>query len=189
MDAIDAVKRQTPKDVKTEENGDDSEDEVAKSTLLVVADENSRAYIDQYDESIGGVDEDSRRLRLEQARSTLETVVIDLTHPSVVQPKDELSGLDRDGDVDMANGVDANGETILTIPISADDELSDIPAEMRETVAKEIAAFRDRSNRRDLERMKREEEVEQQERTRTTNGRGSRLASPPPSAPSGPSRR
>lgn len=88
----------------------------------------------------------------------------------------------------MADGtnVDANGE-VVTIPISIDDELSDIPAEMRETVAKEIAAFRDRSNRRDLERLKREEEIEQQERNRMTNGeRLNRLASPPPSAPAGP---
>src|SRR5262249_38599541 len=72
---------------------------------------------------------------------------------------------------------------IITIPLSAEDELSDIPAEMRETVAAEIAAFRDRSNRRDLERLKREEEMEARERA---GPRINRLASPPPSAPSGP---
>jgi hypothetical protein len=75
---------------------------------------------------------------------------------------------------------------IVTIPLSADDELSDIPADQRESVAKEIAAFRERSNKRDLERLKREEEVERLERER--NGpRVNRLASPPLSAPTGPS--
>ena len=127
-------------------------------------------------------------MRLDHAREALEAVLRDLTHPTVPTRRDELSNLDRDGDVSMMNGSTAglNGD-VVTIPISADDELSDIPAEMRETVAREITAFRDRSNRRDLERLKREEEIEQQERQRMMNGsRPSRLASPPPSAPSGP---
>ena len=72
---------------------------------------------------------------------------------------------------------------IITIPLTADDELSDIPAEMRETVAAEISAFRERSIRRDMERLKREEEMEAAERR---NGRINRLASPPVSAPTGP---
>ncbi|KAG9578664.1 hypothetical protein KCU97_g12790, partial [Aureobasidium melanogenum] len=56
---------------------------------------------------------------------------------------------------------------------------------MRETVAAEIAAFRDRSIQRDLERLRKEEELEAAERNRSAP-RPSRLASPPPSAPSGP---
>ena len=101
--------------------------------------------------------------------------------------KDELSNIDIDGDTAMANGGDGTNGDVVTISISAEDELSDIPAEMRETVAKEISSFRDRSNRRDLERLRREEEIEQQERSRMLNGnRPSRLASPPLSAPSGP---
>ena len=89
----------------------------------------------------------------------------------------------------MVDGVPVDGSSaeVVTIPITVDDELSDIPAEMRETVAKEIAAFRDRSNRRDIERLKREEEIESLERARNANGaRHSRLNSPPLSAPSGP---
>lgn len=56
-------------------------------------------------------------------------------------------------------------------------------------VAKEIAAFRERSNRRDLERLKREEEIEKMERERNAGPRINRLASSPPpsSAPTGPS--
>ena len=85
----------------------------------------------------------------------------------------------------MRNG-ETNGDAeVVTIPLTIDDELSDIPAEMRETVAKEIAAFRERSNRRDMERLKREEEIEAMERQR--NGtRPSRLASPSPAAPNAP---
>ena len=126
-------------------------------------------------------------MRIDHAREALEAVLKDLTYPTAPTQKDELSSIDRDGDVSMTNGADGLNGEVITIPISADDELSDIPAEMRETVAKEIASFRDRSNRRDLERLRREEEVEQQERQRMMNGnRSSRLSSPPLSAPSGP---
>ena len=87
----------------------------------------------------------------------------------------------------MQDGERENNQAdIVTIPLTADDELADIPAEMRETVAQEIAAFRDRSNRRDMERLKREEELEALEKTRNLGARPSRLASPPPQAPSGP---
>lgn len=127
-------------------------------------------------------------MRLDHARSALQAVLSDLQRPSVPTQKDEMSGIDRDGDVSMENGLpDGVNAEIVTIPITVDDELSDIPADMRETVAKEIAAFRDRSTRRDLERLKREEEIEQLERARSLNGpRPSRLASPPIAAPSGP---
>ena len=91
-----------------------------------------------------------------------------------------MSNVDKDGDVPMQDGeVDMNGE-IVTIPLTVDDELSDIPAEMRETVAREIAAFRDRSIKRDMERLRREEEMEAMERRRAAGPRTSRLASPLP---------
>ena len=154
----------------------------------MVADDNSLIYIEQWGQSQGGKDTDAAQMRLDLAREALEAVLKDLRVPTVPATKDELSSIDREGDTNMVDGtsVDANGE-VVTIPIAIDDELSDIPAEMRETVAKEIAAFRDRSNRRDLERLKREEEIEQQERNRMVNGeRHNRLASPPPSAPAGP---
>ena len=98
----------------------------------------------------------------------------------------DMSSLDRDGDYLMQNGDEKADAEVVTIPLSADDELSDIPAEMRETVAKEIQAFRDRSTRRDMERLRREEEMEAMERRRNLGSRPSRLASPPLSAPSGP---
>lgn len=151
-----------------------------------MADDNSHSYLEQWEESIGGRDPDQVQMQLDHARGALEAVLKDLANPSVPTQKDELSNIDKEGDVSMTDGVNANGD-VVTIPINVDDELADIPAEMRETVAKEIAAFRDRSNRRDLERLRREEEVEQQERHRMMNGeRSNRLASPPPSAPAGP---
>ncbi len=98
-----------------------------------------------------------------------------------------MSNFDRDGDSSMQNGDEKIDAEVVTIPLTIDDELSDIPAEMRETVAKEIAAFRDRSTRRDIERLRKEEELEALERKRNlSQPRPSRLASPPFSAPSGP---
>ena len=127
-------------------------------------------------------------MRFDQAREALHAVLSDLANPSVPKAEDKLSSLDRDGDFHMADGVRIDGSSadIVNIPISAEDELSDIPAEMRETVAKEITAFRDRSNRRDLERLKREEEMELQERNRMMNGNQYRQSSPSIAAPNGP---
>jgi len=129
-------------------------------------------------------------MRLDAARSALAAVLADLVNPSAPPQSIDLSAIDRDGDNTMQNGQDRLDDPqteVVTIPLTVDDELSDIPAEMRETVAKEIAAFRDRSNRRDMERLKREEEIESMERQRNlSQPRPSRLASPPLSAPSGP---
>jgi hypothetical protein len=159
------------------------------TVVQIIADDNSLNYLQQWEESRGGQDPAHTQMRLDHARAALATVLSDLAHPSVPMQKDELSNIDRDGDITMVDGVPVDGSNaeVVTIPITVDDELSDIPAEMRETVAREIAAFRDRSNRRDLERLKREEEIESLERARNASGpRPSRLASPPLSAPSGP---
>jgi hypothetical protein len=125
-------------------------------------------------------------MRLEAARTNLAQALSELSHPSVAVQKEDQSTIDRDGDTSMQEGgTDGPQAEIVTISITVDDELSEIPAEMRETVAKEIAAFRDRSNRRDLERLKREEEIESLERARNSGARN-RLSSPPLSAPAGP---
>ena len=156
-------------------------DEVEKSPLLVVADENSATYLEQWEESQGGVDMAHKQMLLDQAQEALKAVLADLENPQIRQKE-----VDADGDMAM----EGTGE-VVTIQLPVDDELADIPAEMRETVAKEIASFRDRSNRRDLERMKREEEMEHQERNRMTNGNrsppsGPAVPSGPRGAPSGP---
>ncbi|KAK2759363.1 hypothetical protein FQN54_002841 [Arachnomyces sp. PD_36] len=174
------VKRQVP--------SEDENDEIEKAKLLVVVDDSSLKYLEQYEASREDRDPAEAQSRLDSARSALADVLKDLAHPSTPTQKEDTSAIDRDGDITMGEEKknDDTPAEVVTIPITVDDELSDIPAEMRETVAKEIAAFRDRSNRRDLERLKREEEIESLERARNSGSRPSRLASPPPSAPSGP---
>ncbi|KAI9839206.1 MAG: hypothetical protein M1819_003199 [Sarea resinae] len=182
------VKRQSPNAVKKEEDGDAKEPE--KSTLLVIVDENSLNYLEQYQASRGDEDPAVLQARLDGAKANLAKVLHDISYPSALAQTGDFSALDKDGDTAMQDGEikpDGTLAEVVTIPLSVDDELSDIPAEMRETVAQEIANFRERSNRRDVERLKREEEAEALERSRGASGpRASRLASPPPSAPSGP---
>jgi len=146
--------------------------------------------LERYQSSRGDQDPTSAQMRLDAAKSALSAVLADLANPSAAPQPTDLSTIDWEGDNTMQNGddrIDGPQAEVVTIPLTVDDELSDIPAEMRETVAKEIAAFRDRSNRRDMERLKREEEIESMERQRNlSQARPSRLASPPLSAPSGP---
>lgn len=144
-------------------------------------DENSLTYLEQYEASRGDQDPAQQQMRLDHAREDLAAVLRDLAHPSVPIQKEDASTLDRDGDTAMDGG-----EEVVTIPITIEDELADIPAEMRETVAKEIQAFRDRSNRRDQERLRKEEEFEAAERAKNGETRYNRLASPPTSTPAGP---
>ena len=149
--------------------------------IQVIVDEASQKYAQEWKER-RNEDESASHFRVDTAREQLESVLAGLRRPQA-----PVLQIDQDGDaVTVVDGeARQNGENaeVVTIPLSAEDELSDIPAEMRETVASEIAAFRDRSNRRDLERLRKEEELEAAERR---GGRMNRLASPPPSAPSGP---
>jgi hypothetical protein len=178
------VKRQTPSDTEDKE-----EREVEKSTLLVVVDESSLSYLEQYESTRSEQDPAERQAQLDNAKKALAAVLNDLCHPASPTQKEDSSAIDREGDTamkDLDGHNDGTSAEVVTIPITVEDELSDIPLDMRETVAKEIAAFRDRSNRRDIERLRREEEIESLERNRNAGPRINRLASPPPSAPSGP---
>ncbi|KAK3294487.1 HAUS augmin-like complex subunit 6 N-terminus-domain-containing protein [Chaetomium fimeti] len=113
--------------------------------------------------------------RLGEARLALRQLVRDLFYPRTA------GGRDGDGDTAMANGSNGLGDVeVINIPLAPEDELADIPAEMRATVAAEIAAFRDRSNQRDLERLRKEEEFEEMERQRNGAPRKSRLEQSPP---------
>ncbi|KAK3171261.1 hypothetical protein OEA41_003345 [Lepraria neglecta] len=179
------VKPQAVNDTKKE--GDDEDAKVEKSKLLIMIDDSSYNYLEQWEASRGDQDPIQAQLRLDAAKSALAGVLADLANPSAPVQTNDMSTVDRDGDYSMQNGDEKADAEIITIPLSIDDELSDIPAEMRETVAKEIQAFRDRSTRRDMERLRKEEELEAMERRRNmSHSRPSRLASPPLSAPSGP---
>ncbi|KAJ9635836.1 hypothetical protein H2199_008189 [Coniosporium tulheliwenetii] len=174
------LKRQEPKAKQEMDGAGEENGEVEKAKLLVVVDEASMKYAEEWKER-RNESESASEFRIDTARESLQSVLRSLFRPV------PSARMDQDGDVAMADGEpksDATAAEVITIPLSAEDELSDIPAEMRETVAAEIAAFRDRSNRRDLERLRREEEAEALERQR--GGRANRLASPLPTAPSGP---
>ncbi|KFY07188.1 hypothetical protein V492_07368 [Pseudogymnoascus sp. VKM F-4246] len=173
------LKKQTPGSKATKEDGDDKESEPATKKLLVFVDDNSLNYLENWHSSRGD-DPAAEQSRLDNARAALKSAVEYLFNPTTGAETN-----DSNGDVKMHDN-EESGESVevVNIPLAVDDELADIPAEMRETVAKEITAFRDRSNRRDIERLKREEEMEAAERARNgAASRPSRLASPGP-APS-----
>lgn len=167
------TKKQTPSDTPAED--DETYDKIEKSQLQFLFDEKSKKFIEEYKEN--KPDEAGSEARLEAARDALKQTIKSMFYPPV------RAGADADGDVTMGEASAQNGENVevVNIPLAQDDELADIPAEMRETVAAEIAAFRDRSIQRDMERLKKEEELEALERQRSGVPRHSRLASPPPS--------
>jgi hypothetical protein len=167
------LKKQSPTDAPIKDE-DDSLDDVEKVKLQVTVDENTIKYIESYQESRGDDAKADAEERLSSARSALTQFVRDLFRPRLHKSQD------ADGDTAMGNSQGDNVE-VVNIPLAQEDELADIPAEMREVVAQEIAAFRERSIRRDMERLKREEEMEEMERQRNGLPRPSRLDSPPPS--------
>ncbi|KAL6851093.1 hypothetical protein ACO1O0_008221 [Amphichorda felina] len=173
---------------------DDSFEDIEKVQLQVTVDESTLKYIESYEEDKG--DDSGSEQRLEADKAALKRAIRDLFYPPVG------SVADADGDVAMKSNENGENVEVVNITLAQDDELSDIPAEMREIVAGEIAAFRERSNQRDMERLRKEEEMEEMERQRSGMSRPSRLASPPsgagannvplgprgsvPNAPSGP---
>ncbi|KAH7324746.1 hypothetical protein B0I35DRAFT_449633 [Stachybotrys elegans] len=151
----------------------DSFEGIDKTKLQVTVDANSLKYLESIEENRSS--DSGSQQRLEYARKALKEVLRDLFYPSTTKQK-------GDGDVAMANAESGDNVEVVNISLAQDDELADIPAEMREVVAAEIAAFRERSNKRDLERLRREEEIEELERRRNGASRPSRLDSPPASA-------
>ncbi|KAK3940276.1 RNA-binding protein 25 [Diplogelasinospora grovesii] len=173
------VKKQAPTEnaPKDENKGDeDSFEGTEKAKLQVTVDPNTIKYLESWQESRG--DDAGFQSRLSEARDALKQFIRNLFYPRLGH------GKDADGDTSMGDGTNGLGGEVevINIPLAQDDELADIPAEMREMVAKEIAAFRERSNKRDLERLRREEEFEEMERQRNGAPRISRLDSPQPSA-------
>lgn len=179
------VKEEAIKIEKEEDTADQDEDmendEPETTKLHVVIDDNSQKYIEEWSNRGSLADPAQAQFRFDSAREELSNVLAGLSR---VHMTNGVNGLtDYDGDSSMQEAktqIDAATGEVITIPMNVEDELSDIPAEMRETVAKEIASFRDRSKGRDYERLKREEEAELAERQRTAGTtRINRLASPP----------
>lgn len=168
------VKKQSPTENPPADE-DDKFDDIEKVTLKVEVDPSTIKYLESWKESRG--DDSAVEARLGEARLALKQFIRDLFYPRLHNARD------ADGDTAMGNGANGLGDNVevINIPLAPEDDLADIPAEMRATVAAEIAAFRERSNRRDLERLRREEEFEEMERQRNGAPRKSRLESPPPS--------
>lgn len=153
---------------------DDSYDGIEKVKLQVAVDPSTIKYLESRAE---GKSEDAEPdQKLESAKAALKSVVRELYYPPAG------AGADADGDTAMKKTENGESVEVVNITLAQDDELADIPAEMREVVAAEIAAFRERSNQRDIERMKKEEEMEELERQRSGAARLSRLGTPPTGA-------
>jgi len=171
---IEVPRKKQPPTENPPADADDTFDGIDKEELKVEVDSSTTKYLQSWKES--RADDSAVEARLNEARTALKQFLRDLFYPRVA------SGRDGEGDTAMANGSNGLGDNVevINIPLAPEDELADIPAEMRATVAAEIAAFRDRSNRRDLERLRKEEEFEEMERQRNGAPRKSRLESPPP---------
>ncbi|KAK4222972.1 RNA-binding protein 25 [Podospora fimiseda] len=164
------LKKQFPIENPPADN-DDKFENIEKVKLQVEVDQSTVKYIESWKESLP--DDSQIDARLAEAKQRLKQHIRDLFYPRT-----------RDADGDTAMGGANSGENVevINISLAPEDELADIPPEMRATVAAEIAAFRERSNRRDLERLRKEEEFEEMERQRNGAPRKSRLDSPPPSS-------
>jgi RNA-binding protein 25 len=165
------TKRQKPGDVKKEED-----EEVETTKLQVMVDDASIKYAEEWSRT-RNEDENTVQFRLDSAKEALSGVIASLFNPPNM-PVNEYGG---DTAMQDASAQDGDVEVAFVNLTTGEDELADIPADMREIVAAEIAAFRDRSNQRDRERLRREEEIEAEERRRS-----GRRTSPPPTAPTGP---
>ncbi|KAK4554617.1 hypothetical protein LTR86_008472 [Recurvomyces mirabilis] len=146
------------------------EGEAKVMRLLVVVDEQSRDYISEW-KGKRKEDDDARQFRLDGCKEDLRQCLAAIANANAFAANAmAMHGHDASGDTAMTNGDSfANQEDIVTIPVASEDELSDIPAEMRATVAAEIKRFRDRSGRKDFERMARDEGTEHA-RQRYRNG-------------------
>ncbi|KAL1800706.1 hypothetical protein ACET3X_001048 [Alternaria dauci] len=170
------TKRQKPGKPKTEGEGD-GQDEVETTKLHVMVDDASIKYAEEWSKT-RNEDEATVQFRLDSAKEALSSVLASFFHPP------SAPNVDYAGDTTMQDAQAQDGEDVEVAFVNlanGEDELADIPAEMRDIVAAEIAAFRDRSTQRDRERLLKEEELEAEERKRS-----GRRASPPPSAPTGP---
>ncbi|RMZ73488.1 U1 snRNP-associated [Pyrenophora seminiperda CCB06] len=167
------TKRQKPGKTKKEEG--EEEEEVETTKLQFVVDDASIKYAESWTKN---QDEATVQFHLDSAKEALSSVLASLFNPP------NVAATDYAGDTMMQDAQAQDGEDVEVAFVNlanGEDELADIPEEMRETVAAEIAAFRDRSNQRDRERLRKEEELEQEERRRS-----GRRTPPPPSAPTGP---
>ncbi|CAK7268030.1 hypothetical protein SEPCBS119000_002847 [Sporothrix epigloea] len=171
---------------------------IKKVPLQVAVDPVSLKYIEAFQEKQSDEAKAEAKARCDALRPALESAVHKLFYPPKPDPAATDNGssdvlmTDISG-IPLLTGTGLDGIDVSSIPLAAaanqEDELADVPAEMREMVAAEIAMFRDRSTQRDLERLKREQEMEELERRRNGEdnavpARVGRLESPAPGSSS-----
>lgn len=111
----------------------------------------SMNYVEEWRHRRGDDDHVTIQSRVTAAKETLNNVLQELNTAS--GSANETNGLVNH----KAAKQDETSTDIITIPLNSEDELSDIPVEMREIVAAEITAFRERSLRRDAQKLQRQE--------------------------------
>ena len=151
------------------ENGDahDEESRPKMDELLVTVDKKSLEYVEHWRSRGSLASPEDAQFRVDNAKEDLRQLLAEITNPRA-KSEEVVNGVNGDGigQIRTETRTDAVTGEVVTIPLTVEDELSDIPAEMREQVRKEIAAFRERANKNDMERLEREEKIEAQERAR-----------------------
>ncbi|CCJ28512.1 unnamed protein product, partial [Pneumocystis jirovecii] len=127
------------------------------SEVKVVVDQKTRDYLSEWNETRENKNPQREQSLVMQAKSNLIKVLEDFKDPNKRDLK-KVSSDDRFKE--MQTSENKEGSKMFTSALNVDDELEDIPAEQREAVAREISSFRERSARREYEKLKREEEVE-----------------------------
>ncbi|EMR08132.1 hypothetical protein PNEG_03570 [Pneumocystis murina B123] len=127
------------------------------SKIMVVVDQKTREYLDEWNETRENKNPQRDRSLIMQAKSNLTKVLEDFKDPNKRDPK-KTSSEDSFRDLQASESKDTS--KVVTVTLNVDDELEDIPVEHREAVAREISSFRERSERREHEKLKREEETE-----------------------------
>ncbi len=91
------------------------------------------------------------------ATSSLNKVLADIRDPEFKRPENMHKSQGTEKSVTITEEEDQKAVTIL---LSTDDELGDIPQDQRDLIAREISSFRERSAQRDEERARKIEDVE-----------------------------
>ncbi|KAF1738819.1 RNA-binding protein 25 [Beauveria bassiana] len=170
----------TKQPIATEQPKDDTFEDFEKVKLQTTLDASTVNYLEAFRK-----EEEEADAGEAHARAQLKYALRDLFYPL-------SASTSRHVDTVMDNAGNGEAVEVVNIGLAQEDELADIPAEIREVVLKEIAAFRERSNQHDLERLRGEEEFEEQERRRNGASRpapqeGSNgIPLGPRGAPSGP---
>lgn len=90
------------------------------------------------------------------AKHSIEKAFRDFCNPNFRRPDNEQRPAKAQKPTTGTN----HDPSAITIMLSIEDELGDIPEDQRADIAREITSFRERSARRDLERAKKLEDVE-----------------------------